>query len=127
MSPRNRRAPHAYVGLDRVLHEKARLGILVALSSRPEGVLFADLKNLCQLTDGNLNRHLAVLAEAGVVEIWKSSEGGARGRTLVRLSANGRRTFRDYLAELEQVLEDAKANASARGRGAEPGPEWSLA
>ena len=80
----------AYEGLDRVLHEKARLGILTSLSTRPEGLLFGDLKRLCALTDGNLNRHLEVLQEAGLVEVWKRFEG-RRPQTLVRLGAEGRR------------------------------------
>ena len=122
---RSRRAPHAYERLDRVLHEKARLGILVALLNRPEGVLFPDLRALCELTDGNLSRHLAVLHEAGVVEIWKSQEG-PRPRTLVRLSRVGRRQFAEYLAELERVLEDARASAPDGARRP-PGPGWAPA
>lgn len=97
----------AYEGLDRVLHEKARLGILTSLATRPEGLLFGDLKRLCALTDGNLNRHLEVLQESGLVEVWKRFEG-RRPQTLVRLSAEGRRRFLDYLGELEKVLKDAK-------------------
>lgn len=64
-------APFAYEGLDRVIHEKARLGILTALASQPKGVIFGDLRKLCALTDGNLSRHLQVLAEAGYIEIVK--------------------------------------------------------
>ena len=97
----------AYEGLDRVPHEKARLGILTSLATRPEGLLFGDLKRLCALTDGNLNRHLEVLLEARLVEVWKRFEG-RRPQTLVRLSAEGRTRFFDYLAELEKVLRDAK-------------------
>lgn len=97
----------AYEGLDRVFHEKARLGILTSLATRPEGLLFGDLKRLCALTDGNLNRHLEVLLEARLVEVWKRFEG-RRPQTLVRLSAEGRTRFLDYLAELEKVLKDAK-------------------
>jgi DNA-binding transcriptional ArsR family regulator len=103
----------AYEGLDRVLHEKARLGILTSLSTRPEGLLFGDLKYLCALTDGNLNRHLEVLLEAGLVEVWKRFEG-RRPQTLVRMSVEGRRRFVEYLGELEKVLKDArKAQAKA--------------
>jgi DNA-binding MarR family transcriptional regulator len=127
MSAKDHDAPHAYHGLDRVLHEKARLGILVALSSRPNGVLFPDLKLLCELTDGNLNRHLSVLAEAGLVEVWKTAESGARARTLVRISDAGRETFRAYLDELERVLEDAKSSATTKKRGGDPGPQWAPA
>ena len=61
----------AYEGLDRVLHEKARLGIMTSLVTRPDGVLFTELKRLCALTDGNLSRHLDVLQEAGLVEAWR--------------------------------------------------------
>lgn len=109
----------SYEGLDRVLHEKARLGILTSLATRPEGLLFGDLKRLCALTDGNLNRHLEVLQESGLVEAWKRFEG-RRPQTLVRLSAEGRRRFLDYLAELEKVLKDAKKARALEG--AEPGP-----
>ena len=108
----------AYEGLDRVLHEKARLGILTSLATRPEGLLFGDLKRLCALTDGNLNRHLEVLQESGLVEVWKRFEG-RRPQTLVRLSAEGRRRFLEYLGELEKVLKDArKAQALERGEAA---------
>ena len=108
----------AYEGLDRVLHEKARLGILTSLATRPEGLLFGDLRRLCALTDGNLNRHLEVLQEADLVEVWKRFEG-RRPQTLVRLSAEGRRRFLDYLGELEKVLKDAKKARALEG--AEPG------
>ena len=58
----------AYEGLERAIHEKARLGIMTSLSTQPQGLLFVDLKRLCSLTDGNLNRHLKVLEEEGLVE-----------------------------------------------------------
>ncbi len=105
-------APHDYVGLDRVLHEKARLGILVALLNRRDGVAFPELRTLCELTDGNLSRHLTVLQEAGVIEIEKSQEG-TRPRTVVSLSKTGRKQFLAYLEELERVLRDAREAGSA--------------
>ena len=61
----------AYEGLERVFHEKARLGHHDLAGLPPRGVVFSDLKELCHLTDGNLSRHLQVLNEAGFVEIWK--------------------------------------------------------
>jgi DNA-binding transcriptional ArsR family regulator len=103
----------AYEGLDRVLHEKARLGIMTSLVTRPEGVLFSDLKRLCALTDGNLSRHLDVLREAGLVEVWKGFEN-RRPQTLCRLSAEGRQRFVAYLEELEQVIRDAMPKAARR-------------
>ena len=99
---------HAYEGLDRVMHEKARLGILTSLASRPDGLLFADLKKLCSLTDGNLSRHLQTLEVAGLVEVWKGFHK-KRPQTLCRLSDEGRARFLAYLAELEQVIRDAAA------------------
>jgi DNA-binding transcriptional ArsR family regulator len=103
----------AYEGLDRVLHEKARLGIMTSLVTRPEGLLFSELKNLCTLTDGNLSRHLDVLREAGLVEVWKGFEN-RRPQTLCRLSADGRARFLAYLEELEQVIRDAMPKAAKR-------------
>ena len=103
----------AYEGLDRVLHEKARLGIMTSLVTRPEGLLFSELKRLCALTDGNLSRHLDVLREAGLVEVWKGFEH-RRPQTLCRLSTEGRQRFLAYLEELEQVLRDAMPQASRR-------------
>jgi DNA-binding transcriptional ArsR family regulator len=104
----------AYEGLDRVLHEKARLGIMTSLVTKPDGLLFGDLKRLCALTDGNLSRHLDVLHEAGLVEIWKGFEN-RRPQTLCRLSAEGRHRFLAYLEELEQVVRDAMPKAAKRG------------
>ena len=102
---------YAYDGLDRVLHEKARLGIMTSLVTRPEGVLFSELKRLCTLTDGNLSRHLDVLQEAALVEAWRGAETG-RPQTLYRLTTEGRARFVAYLEELEQVVRDALPKAT---------------
>ncbi len=106
---------YAYEGLDRLLHEKARLGILTSLAARPEGLVFGELKALCSLTDGNLSRHLQVLEGAGVVEIWKGYQG-RKPQTLCRLSKEGRRRFLEYLAELERVVQDTAAAREGVGR-----------
>ena len=101
-----------YAGLDRLLHERARLGILTSLVTHPDGLLFGEVRDLCGLTDGNLNRHLTALNDAGLVEIWK--RGAGRGsRTLCKLSPDGRARFLTYLAELERVLKDAASAADA--------------
>jgi len=105
---------YAYEGLERVMHEKARLGILTSLAARADGLVFTDLKELCQLTDGNLSRHLAVLQEAGIVEIWKGGKG-RRPQTLCRLTEDGRKRFHDYVSVLEAVVADA-ADAARAGR-----------
>ena len=102
----------AYEGLDRALHEKARLGMLTSLVAHPDGLKFGELRALCSLTDGNLSRHLDVLREAGLVEVWKGFEH-RRPQTLVRLTPEGRRRFVAYLEELERVVRDALPRAES--------------
>ena len=96
----------AYEGLERIFHEKARLGIMTSLVTHPEGLVFNDLKDLCALTDGNLSRHLQALHEAGYVEVWKGFHMN-RSQTLCRLTPTGRRRFLDYITVLESVVSDA--------------------
>jgi DNA-binding MarR family transcriptional regulator len=107
-------APFAYEGLNRVIHERARLGVLTSLTGHPKGLVFGDLRELCGLTDGNLSRHLHVLQEAGLVAV---SKGFAHNRpqTVCKITPLGRQRYLDYLAVLEQVVRDA-----ARAVGAEP-------
>jgi DNA-binding MarR family transcriptional regulator len=117
---------YAYDGLERVIHEKARLGIVTSLASHPEGLLFNDLKELCSLTDGNLSRHLQILHEAGFVEVWKGYQG-SRPQTLVRLSGDGRKRFVEYIAVLESVVTDAlKAPRQAAAAKPSVNEGWSL-
>jgi len=96
----------AYLGLDRVLHERARLSIMTSLMRQPQGLLFIELKTLCSMTDGNLNRHLDALHRAGVIEVWKNHEG-RYPKTLVRVTPAGKQQFLDYLEELERLVHDA--------------------
>ena len=96
----------AYGGLDRVIHERARLSVLTSLVTHPKGLPFSELRELCALTDGNLNRHLLVLETAKLVTISKSAERN-RVLTLCRVTALGRRRYIEYLAVLEQVIADA--------------------
>ena len=111
MAKTEEKAPFAYEGLDRVMHEKARLGVLTSLIAHPKGLAFADLKQLCGLTDGNLSRHLQVLQEADLLEIIKGYENN-RPHTRCRLTPRGRQRFLDYLAVLERVVRDAAEAAS---------------
>ena len=99
-------APFAYEGLERVIHEKARLGILASLATHAAGLVFSELKQLCALTDGNLNRHLLVLQEAGLVEVRKES-AGPRVQTVCQLTPTGRDRFAEYILVLERVVQDA--------------------
>jgi DNA-binding MarR family transcriptional regulator len=113
----------AYDGLDRVIHEKARLSVLTSLVAHPKGLRFGELKRLCGLTDGNLSRHLQVLEEAGFVDIAKSFEDN-RPQTACRITPEGRRRYMRYLNVLEQVVRDA---ASAAKTDAAPGGQRGLA
>jgi DNA-binding MarR family transcriptional regulator len=103
---RNGVSRFAYDGLDRVIHERARLSVLTSLVTHSRGLLFGDLKELCALTDGNLNRHLQVLEEAKLVAITKGFQNN-RPQTICRITASGRKRYIEYLAVLEQVLLDA--------------------
>jgi len=96
----------AYEGLERVIHEKARLSIMASLASHRDGLLFADLKELCALTDGNLSRHLQLLTESKLVEVWKGYKNN-RPQTLCRLTENGKKRFLDYVSVLESIVADA--------------------
>ena len=96
----------AYEGLDRVIHERARLSILTSLITNPKGLTFNGLKQLCSLTDGNLSRHLRVLEKANLVEIVKGHEKN-RPQTLCKITASGRKRYVEYLSTLEQVVRDA--------------------
>jgi len=110
-------APFAYEGLDRVIHERARLSVLTSLMTHPDGLSFVELKQLCALTDGNLARHLQVLEEDKMIHITKEEDRG-RVQTTVRITASGRKRYLEYLATLEQVVRDAASviEASEDGR-----------
>jgi DNA-binding MarR family transcriptional regulator len=111
-------APYAYEGLDRVIHERARLSVLTSLLTHPKGLTFNDLKQLCALTDGNLSRHLKVLEHAKLVEIIKGNDQN-RPQTLCRITATGRKKYMQYLTTLEQVVRDA-------AKGAKNAPDLTL-
>jgi DNA-binding transcriptional ArsR family regulator len=100
-------APFAYEGLERIFHEKARLGIVTCLVRHPDGLAFPELKGLCDLTDGNLNRHLHHLEEADIVKLEKRFEGN-RPQTLCKITKAGLKRFTSYLDQLQQALEDAR-------------------
>ncbi len=114
-------APYAYPGLDRLFHERARLGIVSSLAGHAEGLGFSELKTLCGLTDGNLSRHLAVLEEAGLIVLDKGYEG-KRPHTRCRLTEAGRAGFATYLDALQDVLRKASraGGSAARSVAARP-------
>lgn len=107
-----RKGRFAYEGLDRVIHERARLSVLTSLIAHPKGLRFNDLKQLCALSDGNLSRHLQVLQEAQLVQIAKGFDNN-RPQTMCRITALGRRRYLEYVEVLEQVVRDAAGAADA--------------
>jgi DNA-binding HxlR family transcriptional regulator len=114
----------AYEGLDRVIHERARLSVLTSLITHAKGLTFNELKQLCALTDGNLSRHLGVLEKDGMVEIAKGHNRN-RPQTICRITASGRGRYLEYLETLEQVVRDAvnaakEESSAARVRGLTP-------
>ena len=96
----------AYDGLERIIHEKARLSILSSLSAHTQGLAFNDFKELCKLTDGNLSRQLQILKDEGFVEIIKSAKGN-RPLTIAQLTPSGRKRFLEYIDVLQNVVADA--------------------
>lgn len=104
-----------FTQLKRVFHEPSRLAIMSALAATDDGLTFTELKEECDLTDGNLSRHLKTLEENGMIAIDKSFVG-AKPRTTVQITNDGRQSFVEYLDALANVLLKA---SDALGRPAE--------
>lgn len=100
---RARRAPAAPAALDRLIHERMRLGIVSALAVN-ESLSFNDLKALMKTTDGNLSVHARKLEEAQYIACVKSFEGRVP-RTRFRLTATGRRALERYLDHMEAIIQ----------------------
>jgi len=94
---------HALPNLDRVIHERMRLGIVSALAVN-ESLTFNELKKLLQTTDGNLSVHARRLEEADYVECTKSFEG-RMPKTEYRLTSAGRKAFERYLDHMEALIQ----------------------
>jgi DNA-binding HxlR family transcriptional regulator len=88
--------------LDRVIHERVRLGIVSALAVN-ESLTFNDLKRLMKVTDGNLSVHARKLEEAGYVKCTKSFEG-RMPKTEYRLTKDGRAELERYLGHMEAII-----------------------
>ena len=90
------------LALDRLIHERLRLGILSALAVN-ESMSFGDLKKLMQTTDGNLSVHARKLEEASYVTCTKSFEGRVP-KTEYSITAAGRRALERYLDHMEALI-----------------------
>ena len=99
---RGAKAKHLAPGLDRLIHERLRLGIVSALAAN-ESLTFNDLKSLMNTTDGNLSVHARKLEEAGYIACTKSFEGRLP-KTEYKLTVAGRRALENYLSHMETII-----------------------
>jgi DNA-binding MarR family transcriptional regulator len=96
------KSPARSDALDRLIHERLRLGIVSALAVN-DSLSFSDLKKLMKTTDGNLSVHARKLEEADYIACTKSFEG-RMPRTEYRLTATGRRALERYLDHMEALI-----------------------
>lgn len=104
--PKNTVAKQPQDELDRVIHERIRLGIVSALAAN-DALTFADLKEILRATDGNLSVHARKLEEAGYVTVTKGYKS-KKPRTEFSLSTAGRRALETYLGQMESILDSTR-------------------
>ena len=98
--------PEPFLQLDRIIHEKGRLAIMSLLAATPQ-LSFTEIREILNMTDGNLTAHMRTLHEAGYVAFTKSLETG-RPQTTYALTAAGRKAFTNYIDLLGQIVEQAR-------------------
>jgi DNA-binding MarR family transcriptional regulator len=111
---------HPTRGLDEVVHQRHRLGILT-VAAEARRVEFGYLRESLELTAGNLSRHITVLAEAGLVEVEKGYEG-RRPRTWVRITRDGRKALAAEMAALSALVRRHGAGAPEPEPAPRPAP-----
>ena len=99
--------PETVLQLDRVIHEKGRLAIVSMLAASPE-LSFTELRDVLEMTDGNLTTHIRTLQETGYVSVAKSYQRNRRLTTL-SLTAAGRKAFAEYVTLLERIVRQARS------------------
>jgi DNA-binding transcriptional ArsR family regulator len=104
--PARRVEPRDAQQLDRLIHDRVRLGILSALAAA-EVLSFGDLKAALELSDGNLSVHARKLEDAGYV-VCEKSFAGRTPRTEFRLAPAGRRAFEKYLDHMDALIAAAR-------------------
>ncbi|MFF8378154.1 winged helix-turn-helix domain-containing protein [Streptomyces sp. NPDC015661] len=102
--------PHPVIGLDDVVHQRVRLGILT-VAHQARRVEFGFLRTVLGLTAGNLSQHLSVLEKAGLVEIEKGYEG-KRPRTWLSLTPAGGRALQDEVTQLKRLIHQIEHGGS---------------
>jgi DNA-binding transcriptional ArsR family regulator len=111
----NKETENPYDALEKIFHEPNRLSIMSAICASDDGLTFNELKDACKLTDGNLNRHLKVLEEAGAIKIRKTFVEN-KPRTTINITKTGLDRFNEYLTALSEVLKQAKQSLPAEQR-----------
>ena len=96
------KARHPAPALDRLIHERMRLGIVSALAAN-ESLTFNDLKSLMNTTDGNLSVHARKLEDGGYIACTKSFDGRLP-KTEYKLTSSGRRALENYLSHMETII-----------------------
>lgn len=95
-----------FLQLDRVIHEKGRLAIMSALAASPE-LSFRELRDILEMTDGNVTAHVRALQQPGYVAVTKRFQSG-KPLTTFSLTLEGRAAFKTYLGLLEQILRETQ-------------------
>lgn len=102
---------HPTNGLDDVVHQRARLGILT-IAQQARRVEFGYLRTSLDLTPGNLSQHLGVLENAGLISIEKGY-AGKRARTWVTLTRAGRSALAEEIAQLKALISQLETSDGA--------------
>ncbi len=95
--------PYIPQNLDKVIHERTRLGIISALAAQTK-IDFVSLKKLLHLSDGNLNAHLRVLEDNNYIHVEKMFVD-RKPRTIYHLTKKGRKDFKHYIDKLEKIVQ----------------------
>lgn len=90
--------------LDKIIHERVRLGVMSALSVRDD-LTFNELKKMLKVTDGNLSVHTSVLVEHKLIKVKKEFHG-KKPRTTFSMTKPGKKKFAEYLNELETIIKE---------------------
>ena len=104
--PQGVKARHPAHSLDRLIHERMRLGIISALAAN-ESLTFNDLKNLMHTTDGNLSVHARKLEDGGYIACTKSFEGRLP-KTEYKLTTSGKRALENYVSHMETLIKQVR-------------------
>ena len=100
---------HSAPALDRLIHERMRLGIISSLAAN-ESLTFNELKNLMGTTDGNLSVHARKLEDGGYIACTKSFEGRLP-KTEYKLTAAGKRALESYLNHMETLIHQMRSRS----------------